>query len=765
MKFKKKKKTLLILFLVLLNVSLQAQSFYNTSNLQKIHIFFTATNWDYKLDTANAGTDSYIVADSIFINGKKLDSVGVKYKGYSSYSASNVKNPFHISLNEYKNQSYQGFNDIKLANGFYDPSMIREVLAYDILSNYMDCPRANFAQVYVNNTYLGLYTNDESINKKFCGDHFYSSGNSFVKCEPSIGASLTVKSDLVYKPLAIDSSSYFNYYELKSQVGWNDFVSLIDTINNYPTNLEYKMDMDRLFWMLAFNNVTINLDSYSGTFEHNYYLYKDNNKRYNPIIWDMNLAFGGIPFSGVGASGLGQLTIPQEKTYSAFTHSVDPYWPLINVVMNNPRYKRMYVAHMKTMLNEMFLSNLYQTKATQFQATIDTAVFSDANKFYTYSQFQNGMTTDYPMIFFSVLPYNLVGISNLMAARTAYLLSTPNFTYTAPSISTPTLSNVSPAFGTSVSVISSVLNTNAVFLGYRNNISDKFTKIQMFDDGLHNDLVAGDNIYGASITIKSGLVHYYIYAENSNAGMFSPQRAEHEYYSIIPNSVAPTPGKLFINELLAINTLLQKDEYSKNEDWLELYNTSSEILDLSNSYLSDTYLQPMKWKFPNGTKITPNGFLIVWADNDSLQHILHTNFSFNGSGDHAYLSQGTTLLDSVTFGVQAANITYGRCPNGTGPFSLLPIASYNTYNCSVDIQTIPTDKPNIKVFPNPSSSSFNVVLPNNFALSHLVVYDILGKILHQTEFNHSVEVSVLNLESGIYFIKVNEQVVKVQVIR
>lgn len=173
----------------------------------------------------------------------------------------------------------------------------------------------------------------------------------------------------------------------------------------------------------------------------------------------------------------------------------------------------------------------------------------------------------------------------------------------------------------------------------------------------------------------------------------------------------------------------------------------------------------MKWKFPNGTKITPNGFLIIWADNDSLQHILHTNFSFNGSGDHAYLFQGTTLLDSVTFGIQASNISFGRCPNGTGPFNLLPTSSYNTYNCSVDIQTIKTDKSKIEIFPNPSSSSFKVVLANNFDLSHLVIYDLLGKILYQSEFNYSLEVSVLNLESGIYFVKVNEQVVKIQVIR
>ena len=135
-----------------------AQTFYNQSTLQKIQLYFSATNWDYQMDTAKAGVQGYILADSIKVNGIKMDSVGVKYKGNSSYNSTYVKNPMHIELDQYKNHSYQGFKDIKLSNCYADPSMIREVLAYDILSNYMDCPRSNFAQVYVNGAYLGLYS-------------------------------------------------------------------------------------------------------------------------------------------------------------------------------------------------------------------------------------------------------------------------------------------------------------------------------------------------------------------------------------------------------------------------------------------------------------------------------------------------------------------------------------------------------------------------------------------------------------------------------
>jgi spore coat protein CotH len=50
------------------------------------------------------------------INGISYDSVGVKYKGNSSFDSTKIKNPLHISLNEFKNQQHQGYTDIKLSN-------------------------------------------------------------------------------------------------------------------------------------------------------------------------------------------------------------------------------------------------------------------------------------------------------------------------------------------------------------------------------------------------------------------------------------------------------------------------------------------------------------------------------------------------------------------------------------------------------------------------------------------------------------------------
>src|SRR5215216_6739773 len=159
------------------------------------------------MDTAKYGAEDYIMADSVLVNGTLFQNVGVKYKGNSSYDSTYIKNPLHIELDSYINQSYQGFTDIKLSNGYGDPSMIREVLSYDILKNYMDCPRSNFAQLYINGNYTGLYSSAESINKKFCSQRFHSSSNTFFKCNPIINPGPASKCNLKY--ITADSSAYF----------------------------------------------------------------------------------------------------------------------------------------------------------------------------------------------------------------------------------------------------------------------------------------------------------------------------------------------------------------------------------------------------------------------------------------------------------------------------------------------------------------------------------------------------------------------------
>jgi len=729
-----------------------SQSFYDVNTIQKIEITFAQANWDYQMDTAKAGKDGYVEASLVKVNGVTFTNVGVKYKGNSSYSPASNKNPLHIELNTFKEQSYQGYTDIKLGNNYQDPSMIREVLSYDILKNYMHCPLSNFAKVYINGAYYGVYSNTESVNKKFYSEHFYSSDYTAIKCNPVVTPGSATKCNLKYT--SNDSSAYFNFYEIKSDAGWNDLVRLCDTITNFSGSIENNIDIDRAIWMLAFNSALVNLDSYSGAFCQNYYLYKDNTKKFNPVIWDLNMCFGGFPFVGSGTVSLGSQSISGLQQLSLNIHSTDVHWPLINKIIANSTYKRMYAAHVKTIINEMIATGTYTTKAAQFQALIDTSVISDPYKLFTYAQFQNGLTANT-----SVGSYSVPGISVLMTARNAYLQAQTEFTAAAPTVTNIAAST--STLNTQVTITANITNASVSYLSYRLINSEKFIKVQMYDDGLHQDGAAGDNIFGASFTLNGNQAQYYIYSENSNAGIFSPARAEHEFYEIkkLPN---PQPGEIVINEFLADNEGDVRNEFHLLEDWIELYNNTNKTLSLSNYYLSNESDSRAKYAFPHTTVMQPYSYLIVWADKITLPGTqLHATFKLEKDGDHIILSNGISqIIDSCTYGDQSKDVSMGRCPDGTGSFSFRKYPTYASANCIVGLEEEDLFAGSLQVFPNPAQNYFTIQSATG-ETQIVEVSNITGQVLYHEKFNGNITLSTIAWPDGLYFVKCNQSVKKI----
>lgn len=744
------KKILPLFLLCIKGLSSFSQSFYDVNTIQTIEISFTQSNWDYILDTATSGSESYLMSQWVKINGVQFDSAGVKYKGNSTYNASQVKNPFHIELDAFKEQDYQGYTDIKLSNVAKDPSFVREVLSYSILRQYMHAPLSNYAKVYVNGSYIGLYVSSESISKRFVNDHFYSKNNAFFKCNPPAGAGpgTSAKPNLVY--LGTDSTLYYAGYEMNSDHGWNELIALCDTLAVNMNNIDKILDVDKAIWMLAFDNTLVNLDSYIGGFAQNYYLYRDHNGLFNTVVWDLNESFG--TFSSTGTSMLSSTIAKQQMTPTL--HSADANWPLVQKLLAVPMYKRMYIAHMRTILSENFGSGTYFTTAQSLQSLIGTSVNTDVNKFFTYAQFTSNLTTDV-----STGPSGAPGLSNLMNARNTWLLSQPDFTYVHPVISSVVPSNSSPALNSNVTITANVSNavSTGVYLGYRYSIYDPFKRISMYDDGLHNDGAAGDGTFGTEIPVNSSYVHYYVYAENNNAGMFSPERAEYEYYSLFATIAMVNTGELTINEVLATNTTTAQDQSGENDDWIELYNNTPNYVSLKNMYLSDSDLNLLKWQFPDGATVAPNSYLIVWADKDTTQSGLHTNFKISATGEKIILSYASgTIIDSVSFGTQGADISYQRCPNGTGPF-VTSAPTYTTVNCITGVEENENSNDEVLLFPNPANNQIEIITQQEFSL--IKIHDMLGAVVYQYSGKASSGqvLDVSGLEAGIYFLTVDDR--------
>lgn len=133
------------------------------------------------------------------------------------------------------------------------------------------------------------------------------------------------------------------------------------------------------------------------------------------------------------------------------------------------------------------------------------------------------------------------------------------------------------------------------------------------------------------------------------------------------------PGGVFINEFMANNDAAIAGPEGDYPDWIELYNSGSESVDLSGMYLTDDLANPSAWQFPSGTIIVPNGFLVIWADNTANSGSIYADFGLNATGEEIglFANDEETLIDSVTFGPQDDDTSFGRIPDGGSSWSFL----------------------------------------------------------------------------------------------
>jgi len=398
-----------------------SQNLYAVDTIRTAYLVFYDPNWEVLLDNYKTNDLEDRVLADITIDGILYDSVGVRFKGNSSYNSvgQGDKKPFNISIDHIKNQDIYGYTTLKLNNMFKDPSCVREVLSYEILQNYMPASQANYMELYINGNLHGLYSSIESVNKDFLLKHFNSDNNSFFKCDPLWGSPPPMgcppsggsMSALYYTNS--DTACYKNSYEIKSDsdIAWVELVNLMQILNNNSSQIDQVMDVDRALWMLAFNNIFVNFDSYTGS-GHNYYVYEDDYDRFNTIIWDLNENFGG--FANGGGQPPSNLSLNDMRNLSPLWNEQENFRPLIKKLMAIPDYKKRYFAHYRTIINEFLANNTMKNRAVELQTFIDPYVASDPNLVYSYAAFQNGLNQ---------MNGNVPGINELMDPRYMHLSS------------------------------------------------------------------------------------------------------------------------------------------------------------------------------------------------------------------------------------------------------------------------------------------------------------------------------------------------------
>ena len=505
-----------------------AQDFYG-AGIQEVRIEMPFKNWDVKLDSLKKANPDARMAATAYINGTRYDSVGLRFKGNSSYFRTRNETFKKLPLNfktDFKNKSQKlkgGHNTVKLSNAFLDPSFIRDPLAYDIIRKYMPAPQCNFSKVYVNSKYYGLYVNTESIDPLFIQKHYGTVKGHLVKCDPDnwqrvrsqSGCPKGENASLTY--LNDNNGCYDAFYEVDNPAAWQPLLNLIKILNKTPERIETALDVDQTLWMLALNNTLVNLDSYNGSLSHNYYLWFDSTGVAHPLIWDLNMAFGGwrrdYSFVEMKDEALIQ--------YAPLAEIENAKRPLISKLLRNPLYRKVYLAHMRTIVNDQLKSGQWFGRAQAMTREIDPWVKQDSLKLYGYSDFQNAM--DKTM---KNGPDNVIGLRQLLDKRADYLLKHPLLNRPQPIIAEAKHEIDSGSGKLKFSL--RLTGGKTAWLCYRNTKALAFKRVPMYDDGTNGDQTAGDGLFAALVDAAAAK-HYYFIGESEEAATTWPERASYEF--------------------------------------------------------------------------------------------------------------------------------------------------------------------------------------------------------------------------------------------
>src|SRR5690242_7129005 len=141
---------------------------------------------------------------------------------------------------------------------------------------------------------------------------------------------------------------------------------------------------------------------------------------------------------------------------------------------------------------------------------------------------------------------------------------------------------------------------------------------------------------------------------------------------------------------MAINNTTLADEDGAYSDWIELYNSGTNAVDLGGWYLSNKSTNLTQWQFP-ATNLGPSSFLVVFASNKNRKvpgAPLHTSFKLSGSGEYLALVKPDGLTKTSEFAPafppQFPDISYGYMMTGAVSTLVAPIAAARAWIPTAD---------------------------------------------------------------------------------
>lgn len=362
---------------------------FNDSIIRHYELQFYFDHWKDSLEYYKSlSSEPYIPAKFICRDASGdsivLDSIGVRYKGNSTYNfaGSSPKKPYKFRFDKYRNkQTFFGEEYLNFSNGAQDPSQMREKLSYDLIRKYIPAPRASYATITTEGQLLGLYTQVEQVDKLFLSRYFKKPDYNLYKAGDN-GASLLYTGQ--------NQTNYEAEMSLKTNTSTNDWSGLIDLIDklnntsdaNFVSVMKTRLDLDIVARYLAGNMVISNFDSYTGS-GRNFYLYDDqDSKKFKLIPWDYNLSIGDYTNNW------------NVSTVDIINISNLDQRPLNKRILAIDSLRQVYLRYIRNMIDGPASVDSIVAEAARLKTIIDSTVQMDSLKLHSYADFVKNMNDD-----------------------------------------------------------------------------------------------------------------------------------------------------------------------------------------------------------------------------------------------------------------------------------------------------------------------------------------------------------------------------------
>lgn len=713
----------------------------------------------------NIYSNDYVDAD-LTLEGEYFPGSGIRYRGGSSREL--YKKSYKLKLAA--GEAHDNRDRFNLNAEQRYPSMLTARLGYQTY-DLLGLPNPTTQEVHLdqNTEYIGVYLDIENVDNHFLERIGWSpSGNLY-----------EAFSDLQLLPTYEDYQN--DYVKVNNEESdWYDiigFVEWLDGTSPAQFHLEAgdRCDLDSYIDIYVCRIATADQDFAW----HNYYMYVNPaNAKWHFVAWDHDMTFDTYYAESPIDLGSEAHPIPDETGMGRWDR-------LLNRVLEDDLYRYSYCKKL-----ERFLNNGFSTQACIER--IDSAyqeIYEDAIR----DVYKQGK--ERPDLFEN----STVSLNSFATLRVPFLLGEIESFITDP-ILTPyfRLNEIQSSNSTTMADEAGdydpwieIVNLAPVELDMENfvlhygqdswtlpaeSVVDDYGFLLIWLDG-----ETGEGPLHASFTLSPGGGNLWL--EERHGGLADsvtfPALSSDQVWArevdgsgnwsgnLIPTPAATNtpladPGPLVINEFMALNNSTIQDPAGDYDDWIEIYNPSLDAIPLAGLYLTDDLTRPTRWAFPD-TSIAPGEFLLVWCDDEVVEGVMHTVFKLSGDGEQVGLfdRDGETPIDTLTFGPQATDISYGRWPDGSDDWFFCN-PSPGEGNVGVPGESATPSLPQFFAlepnFPNP----FNPVTEIRFALPRpspvrLAIYNLCGQevirlIDEEMQAGHQrVLFDASSLSSGIYF--------------